>query len=122
MGREITDEEWRGAGELDGGRSWNEFPDADLMACDTALSHLDEQFFVYYLPAYLLFALRYIPLGRSSAQSSSRLHTERRTRLVCTRSSHRTSARSSLRFSSSLQNVAPTLLGPMLRRHLPDTG
>src|SRR3954469_9040124 len=59
MSREITDEEWRRAGELDGGRSWNEFSDAHLIACDTALSPLDEQSFVYYLPAYLLFALRY---------------------------------------------------------------
>jgi hypothetical protein len=59
MSREITDEEWRRAGELDRGRSWNEFSDDDLIACDAALSHLDEQSFVYYLPAYLLFALRY---------------------------------------------------------------
>jgi len=59
MSREITDEEWRRSGELDRGRSWNEFSDANLIACDAALSHLDEQSFVYYLPAYLLFALRY---------------------------------------------------------------
>jgi len=59
MSMEITDEEWRRAGELDGGRSWNEFSDDNLIACDAALAHLDEQSFVYYLPAYLLFALHY---------------------------------------------------------------
>ena len=45
MSREITDEEWRRAGELDRGRSWNEFSDDNLIACDAALSHLDEQSF-----------------------------------------------------------------------------
>lgn len=44
----------------DAGRTWDTFPDTDLISCDAALSHLDEPGFVYYLPAFLLLALKHI--------------------------------------------------------------
>ena len=46
MSREISNDEWRRAGELDAARSWKELSDDELMACDTALSHFDEPSFV----------------------------------------------------------------------------
>lgn len=51
MSREISEKEWRAAGEVDAGRSWQDYGDGELMACDVALAHLDEEAFVYYLPA-----------------------------------------------------------------------
>lgn len=59
MSREITEREWNEAGQADAGRAWSDFSDQDLMACDSALSHFDETSFVYYLPAFLLFAVRH---------------------------------------------------------------
>jgi hypothetical protein len=57
MIREITETEWEAAAVLDAGRSWQRFADEELMACDAALAHLEEQSFVYYLPAFLRFAV-----------------------------------------------------------------
>jgi hypothetical protein len=59
MSREITDQEWAAAGQLDSGRTWREFTDEELMSCDAALSHFDEPSFVYYLPAFLLFSIHF---------------------------------------------------------------
>lgn len=59
MSREIGDAEWLAAGARDSGRTWEMFTEGELIACDAALSHLDESGFVYYLPAFLLLALRY---------------------------------------------------------------
>jgi hypothetical protein len=59
MSREITDREWEAAGQLDSDRTWREFTDEELMSCNAALSHFDEPSFVYYLPAFLLFSIRY---------------------------------------------------------------
>jgi len=104
MSRRISDDEWRRAGELDSGRSWKDFSDDDLIACDAALSHFDEPSFVYYLPAYLVFALRHCavewthPAWSPVARSSSRLHTGRRTRSGGTRNSTQISGRQSLVF------------------------
>lgn len=57
MTREIPDDEWVRTGELDAGRTWKDFSTDELLACDAALSHFDESSFIYYLPAYLVFAL-----------------------------------------------------------------
>lgn len=59
MSREISDAEWSGAAKLDAGRNWQRFGEDELMACDAALSHLEEGSFVYYLPAFLVFAIRH---------------------------------------------------------------
>lgn len=60
MSREITRAEWAAAGARDAGRTWDSFTDAELVECDAALSHLDELGFIYYLPAFLLLALRHL--------------------------------------------------------------
>jgi len=59
MSREIPDREWNDAGKIDAGRTWRDFTDEDLKACDVALAHFDEPSFIYHLPAFLLFAVRY---------------------------------------------------------------
>ncbi len=59
MSREISAREWREAGERDAGRNWKDLSDDELICCDAALSHFDEQSFIYYLPVYLAFALRH---------------------------------------------------------------
>jgi hypothetical protein len=58
MSREISETEWEAAGKIDAGRNWGDFSDEELMSCDAALAHLEEVSFVYYLPAFLLFAVR----------------------------------------------------------------
>ena len=60
MEREITKEEWKDAYNKDYGVTWKGVSDADLMGCEVALAHLDEISFVYYLPAFMLFAARNI--------------------------------------------------------------
>ena len=60
MTREITRADWTAAGARDAGRTWDTFTDAELAECDAALSHLDELGFIYYLPAFLLLALRHL--------------------------------------------------------------
>jgi hypothetical protein len=60
MSRELTEAEWEAAGAQDSGRTWQAFTEDELIACDSALSHLDESDFIYYLPAFLLLALRHL--------------------------------------------------------------
>jgi hypothetical protein len=68
--REISEEEWKAAGAIDASRSWRDLPDEQLIECDAALSHFDEESFVYYLPAYLLFAARNFAVEWSHPASS----------------------------------------------------
>ena len=56
--RSIPEQEWNDAGRKDAGRTWQNLTDEEIISCDAALSHFDESSFVYYLPAYLLFAVR----------------------------------------------------------------
>jgi uncharacterized protein DUF6714 len=65
MSREITDDEWRNEGERDRGIVWTQLEETMLRECDAALSFLDEDGFVYYLPAFLTAALRQIAAGKS---------------------------------------------------------
>ena len=58
MTRKIPEHEWNDAGKRDAGRTWQDLTDEEIVSCDAALSHFDESSFVYYLPAYLLFAVR----------------------------------------------------------------
>src|SRR4051794_34883335 len=58
MSREITEEAWEVEGDRDRGVSWSAVDDVTLEECDAALSHLDEEGFVYYLPAFLTLAVR----------------------------------------------------------------
>jgi hypothetical protein len=68
--RKITDQEWVAAGKPDAGRSWQEFTDDELLKYNAALAHFDEDSFVYYLPAYLRFAVRHckVELTRSASE------------------------------------------------------
>ena len=59
LSRTISEEERAAASRADAGRTWKEFTDEELIACDAALGHLDDESFVYYLPAFLRFAVRH---------------------------------------------------------------
>jgi hypothetical protein len=64
LSREIDDDEWRAAGERDGGIPWTQVDEATFRECDAALSFIDEEGFAYYIPALLSAALRLIAAGR----------------------------------------------------------
>jgi|SRR5581483_4004330 len=57
LDREISQEEWDATGRIDCTVIWKDIEPAVLIACDTALSHLSEEGFVYYIPAYMRLAL-----------------------------------------------------------------
>lgn len=59
MAREISNQEWQAALKLDANRTWKDYSDQELLSCDKALAHLDEPSFVYYIPAFLDFAVRH---------------------------------------------------------------
>jgi hypothetical protein len=63
MSREITEAEWAREGERDAGVPWPQIDEATLRDCDASLSFLNEEGFVYYLPAYLRAALRRMTPG-----------------------------------------------------------
>jgi hypothetical protein len=63
MDREISQKEYKDVGDRDAGRTWQDITDEEVISCDAALSHFDEASFVYYLPAYLLFAVRNCSAG-----------------------------------------------------------
>jgi hypothetical protein len=60
MDREISDEEWesaRNAGEV---QTWPHVPLSVLLECSTALSHISDAGFVYFIPAYMCAALDHL--------------------------------------------------------------
>jgi len=57
LAREIPESEWNAEAEKDRGTPWSVFEAQDLVNCEAALSHLDEDAFVYYLPAFLTFTV-----------------------------------------------------------------
>ncbi len=61
MTREITAAEWEKAGHSDAGRKWDQFNDHELISCNNALAHLNQASFAYYLPAFMLFAIKHSP-------------------------------------------------------------
>jgi hypothetical protein len=60
ISRCITQEEWDAEGAKDRGVTWTQVRDDELVSFDAALAHLDENSFVYYLPAFLRFATTHI--------------------------------------------------------------
>jgi hypothetical protein len=58
--RTISESEWRQAASRNAGSTWAVVSDSTLIECSCALSHLDEQSFIYYLPAFLAFAIRHV--------------------------------------------------------------
>jgi len=63
LSREITDEEWSAEGEKDRSTAWTEIDDTTLEDCDAAMAHIDEEGFVYYLPAFISLAVRQLQSG-----------------------------------------------------------
>ncbi len=57
LNREISEVEWLAAGDADRGITWTLIEPSVLVRCDAALSHLTEEGFVYYIPAYMRLAL-----------------------------------------------------------------
>lgn len=54
-----SEDEQRAARRLDVDTSWQDVPDADISACSSALSFLDEKGFRYYIPAFMTYTLRH---------------------------------------------------------------
>ena len=65
MRREIGEAEWEAEGRRDSGVCWTQVPADTLIECDAALSHLSEEAFVYYVPAYMRFSMQCLtrPIG-----------------------------------------------------------
>ena len=57
LDREISEEEWNATRRIDHAVVWKAIEPAALIACDSALSHISEAGFVYYIPAYMRLAL-----------------------------------------------------------------
>lgn len=60
-----SDDERAAARRLDTEARWERVPDADIEACTTALCHLDPAGWRYYLPAYMVWSLRYYRVNDS---------------------------------------------------------
>jgi hypothetical protein len=52
-------DEQRAARSLDVDGRWQDVPDAEIWACNSALSFVDEKGFRYYIPAFMTYALRH---------------------------------------------------------------
>jgi hypothetical protein len=63
LARAISEEELRAVREIDGGVSWVDISDESLLECEASLSHFDAESFVYYLPAFLRFAIQNVEVG-----------------------------------------------------------
>jgi hypothetical protein len=63
MSRDISDEEWEGAGRIDRDMPWTALSDDDLMECKDAVAHLWGPGLTYYLGALLRFAVRHLDAG-----------------------------------------------------------
>jgi hypothetical protein len=60
LDREISEVEWQAARQLDAAVTWKDLEATTLIECDAALSHITEEGFVYYIPAYMRLALRHL--------------------------------------------------------------
>jgi len=56
----VTLEQREAAAASDAGRQWPRYSDEELATLDAAMSHLIDEVFVYYLPAYLCAAARHV--------------------------------------------------------------
>jgi hypothetical protein len=54
-------EEELAARRLDQERRWQDVPDDDINACCQAMTFMDEKGFRYYLPAFMIYGLKYSP-------------------------------------------------------------
>ncbi len=55
---EITDEEWYCAAKSRIDNQWHEIPDAEIEECGCLLGHMESEEYIYYLPAFICYALR----------------------------------------------------------------
>ena len=60
-----SDDERKKARGLDTDESWDQVRDNDIMACTTALCHVDADGWRYYLPAYMIWSLRHFRASHS---------------------------------------------------------
>ncbi len=58
MSRVITAGEWAAAGKKRVDSTWQEIPDDEIKQCDVLLAHMEPAEFLYYLPAYMRYALK----------------------------------------------------------------
>ena len=70
LSREISDVEWEAEGVKDRSLSWIQITDQQLIECEAGISHLDEDAFVYYLPAFLQFAVRNVDVGIAGSEGT----------------------------------------------------
>ena len=70
LSKEISLVEWETEGLKDRSLSWIQIPDEQLIECEAGISHLDEDAFVYYLPAFLQFAVRHIDVGIAGSEGT----------------------------------------------------
>src|SRR5215210_2470119 len=67
-------EEQRAARRLDPETRWQDVPDADISACCSALSFLNERGFRYYIPAFMVYSLRHWGDDRHGILNSCEYH------------------------------------------------
>jgi hypothetical protein len=67
-------EEQLAARRLDPERRWQDVPDADISACCSALSFLDEKGFRYYIPAFMTYSLRHWDDDWNGVRNSCEYH------------------------------------------------
>jgi hypothetical protein len=59
LARCVSEEEWANERHKDGSTPWTMLNDEALCECSEGLAHLDEESFVYYLGAFLCFAIKH---------------------------------------------------------------
>jgi hypothetical protein len=66
LSRHITDSEWSEAGRNRVDSKWQEIPDSEIEECDSMLAHMQANEFRYFLPAYMVYALKNLPKSDGS--------------------------------------------------------
>ena len=60
-----SDEEQNDARKLDKAETWDQIDDHDIEKCSAALSHLDPEGWRFYIPAYMIWSLKYFAVTDS---------------------------------------------------------
>lgn len=67
-------EEEKAARDLDRDEKWQDVPEKDIEFCQSALSFLDVAGFRYYIPVFMLYALKYWDSDAADARNSCQHH------------------------------------------------
>ena len=59
MSEDISEREWVASGKDRVDSIWQEIPDAEIEECEGLLTHMEAEEFLYYLPAYMRYAVAY---------------------------------------------------------------